>query len=178
MDTLCLPIRYEGLTETDLHVHLRHSATKLRHGERIEVFLNQAGVVIPMVKHLNRRSVATLDVLLRSGSISRDNLEKLHELLVAKSYDLNISHTRKRKLIQRVIVLLPIDGTIAVTGTKILKMVNDILGYEWPSAIAIGYAVGAQSHGLPGRFSRREPLGNVGYEVGYSVGNFLKKIVP
>ena len=177
MDTLCLPIRYEGLTETDLQVHLRHSANKLRHGERMEVFLSQAGVVIPMVKHLNRRRVATLEVLLRSGSISRDNLEKLHELLLAKSYNLSISNTRKRKLIQRVIVLLPIDRTIVVTGTNVLKIVNDILGYEWPTTIAIGYAVGAQSRGLPGRFSLREPFGNVGYQVGYSVGNFLKKIV-
>ncbi len=177
METLSLPVRYEALSDIDVQKHLRHSANKLQHGERIEVLLCQAGVVIPLVKHLYRSRAATFDVLLRSGSIDRDRLKKVHEYLLAESYDLRVSHTSKRKMLQRVVVRLPIDGTITTTGLKVLQSVNDVFGFKWPTSMAIGYAVSAQERGLPGRVSFREPFYNAGYQVGNAAGRLLKKIL-
>ena len=177
MDILYFPIRFDSLSEADLQEHLRHSANNLQHGEFIEVLLCQAGVVVPMVKHIYRTRTATFDVLLRSGSISRDKLVKLHEYLLAESYDIRISHTSKRKLLQRLVVRLPIDGTIPITGTKVLQAVNDVFGLEWPTSIAIGYARDAHKPGLPGRVTFRSPLRNAGYKVGYAVGNLVKTIL-
>ena len=130
-----------------------------------------------MVKHIYRTRTATFDVLLRSGSISRDNLAKLHECLLAESYDIRISYTSKRKLLQRLVVRLPIDGTIAITGKKVLQVINDVFGLEWPTPIAIGYALGTQEAGLPGRMTFRGALGNTGYKVGNAFGKLLKTIL-
>ena len=177
MENICLPTRYDALSETDVQQHLRHSAGTLKHGECIEVLLCSAHVVVPMVKHIYKRRVATMDVLLRSGSISRDELEKIHELLQVKSYDLKIYRTSKRKMLRRVIVRLPIDGTIAITGSNILKELNTMLGFDWPTPIAIGYAVGTRAPGLPGKLSFRQPFRNVGYHVGYAVGRAVRRVI-
>lgn len=176
MDNICLPIRYDALSEADVQQHLRHSAKTLKHGECIEVLLCSAHVVVPMVKHTYKRRETTMDVLLRSGSISRDKLEEIHELLLVKSYELKIYQTSKRKMLRRVIVRLPNDGTIPISGIKILKEINTLLGFDWPTQIAIGYAIGTQAPGLPGKLSFRHPLGNAGYQVGNAVGRLVKRI--
>ena len=177
MDNLYSPVRYEQLSELDLQEHLRYSANKFQHGDRLDVFLCQAGVLVPFVKHVYRRRPATLDVLLRSGSIGRDKLSELHELLSARAYDVRTTSTSKKKLLQRVMVRLPIDGTIALTGAQVLQEVNEGLGFKWPTSIAIGYEFGTQAPELPGRVSFRDPVFNVGYQVGNAAGKFLKKIL-
>ena len=177
MDTICLPVRYDRLTESDVQVHLRHIASNLEPRHPVEFLFPEANIVIPMVKHIYKRRVATIDVLLRSGSISRDELEKIRELLQVKSYDLKIYRTSKRKMLRRVIVRLPIDGTIAITGSNILKELNTMLGFDWPTPIAIGYAVGTRAPGLPGKLSFRQPFRNVGYHVGYAVGRAVRRVI-
>jgi hypothetical protein len=177
MDTLFSPIRYEGLSEKDVQAHIRHSAANLQPGDRVEFLLCEASVVVPMVKHIYRSKPSTLDVLIRSGSIGRDPLNKLNESLSKEGYELKASRTSKRKLLSRVVVRLPIDGTVAVNGLKILKAINTALGVDWPTSVAVGYAIGSQRPDLPGRLSFRQPLGNVVYEVGHAVGTLLKKIL-
>ena len=78
MDTLWLPVRYECSSETEVQEHLRHSATTLQHDESIEVLLCDAGVIVPIIKHVYQTKSAAFDVLIRSGSIERDQLAKIH----------------------------------------------------------------------------------------------------
>ena len=122
MECFSLPVRYQELTETDVQAHLRYGASSLADGDRIEFFLYEAGVVIPIVKHIYRRKNPTLDVLIRSGSLGRDTLAKLRDSLSSEGYALKVSLTNKRKLLSRIVVPLQIDdGTVAMTGLNVLR---------------------------------------------------------
>jgi hypothetical protein len=167
---------YECFTETDVQEHLRQSANNLQHGDRIEVLLCEAGVIVPMVKHVSKTRTATFDVWIRSGSIERDQLAKLRDSLVSESYNVNVYHTTKRKLLKRLVVRLPLDGTISVTGLKILRTLNTTLGYDWPTAIIVSYGM-LQPSGVPGKLSFRNPARARGYEIGFGVGKFVRKLL-
>jgi hypothetical protein len=177
MDTLYLPVRYEALTEKDVQAHLRYSASNLQAGSRVEFLLSEAGVVIPMVKHIYRSKPSTLDVWIRSGSIGRDRLIKLKESLLTEGYELKVSFTSKRRLLSRLVVRLPVDGTVAMSGLNILKSISSALDISWPSSIAVGYALGSEALGLPGSLSFREPFRNAGYQLGHAVGSLVKKVI-
>jgi len=176
MDTLYSPVRYEQLTEIDVQTHIRHSAANLKAGERVEFLLCEAGVIIPMVKHDYRTKPSTLDALIRSGSVTRDHLTTLRESLKSEGYDMRVSFSPKRNQLSRIVVRLPIDGTVSINGLNLLKSISTVLGISWPSAVAVGYYLGSEAAGLPGRLAYRQPLGNVGYELGFAVGRLFKRI--
>jgi hypothetical protein len=177
MDRLYLPVRYEGLAEKDVQAHLRHSAANLPLGSAVEFLFCEAGIVIPMVRHIYRGKPSTLDVLIRSGSIDRDRLVKLKESLLSEGYALKISFTSKRRLLRRLEVRLPVDGTIAVSGLNILKSISSALDLSWPTSIAVGYEVGSEALGLPGNLSYREPFRNAGYQLGHAIGRLLRRVI-
>jgi hypothetical protein len=177
MDTICLPVRYDKLTEKDVQVHLRHIASDLQPGCLAEFLLIEAGVVIPVVKHIYRSKPPTLDFWFRSGSINRDRLAVLRELLSAEGFELKVSFTSKRGLLRRLVVRLPIDGTVAVSGLNLLRSTSSTLDVSWPTQIAIGYAQGTEVPGLPGMLSFRSQVRNAGYHLGYAVGKLLKKVI-
>jgi hypothetical protein len=179
MENLHSPVRYEGLTEQDVQAHLRHSASSLKAGDRSEILLCEAGVVIPFVKHVYQRKPATLDVLIRSGSIDRDRLMQLRESLLADGYDLRVSFTSKRKVLSRVVVRLRTDdSTISVTGVNVIRAIALALKISWPCEIAVGYyALGSEVHGLPGRLAYRNPYRNAGYQLGFVVGQLVRKVI-
>ena len=178
MDCFSLPVRYQQLTETDVQAHLRYCASSLTHGDRVEFLLYEAGVVIPIVKHIYRRKNPTLNVLIRSGSLGRDTLAKLRDSLSLEGYVLKVSLTSKRKLVSRIIVPLQIDdGTGAVTGLNVLRSIASALSIHWPSTVAVGYALGPETRGLPGRLTYRDPFMNAGYQVGQAVGKVIRKVI-
>ena len=171
MDNICLPLRYDELTESDVQAHLRYCATRLADGKRAEFLLCEVGVVIPMVKQVYRTKPPTLDVLIRSGSIRRDQLIKLRARLSGESYTLKLSFTSVRKSLSRIIVPLTIDdGTVAVVGLNVLRLISAEVGVAWPGTMAVGYAVGSESQELPGRLTYRDSYGNSGYQLGLAVG--------
>ena len=178
MDDICLPVRFVGITEDAIKAHLRYCASNLRPRDRVEFLLCDAGVVIPMVKRVYRRKSSALDVLLRSGSIGRDNLVEISKLLLAESYDLRLSFTSKYKLLSRIVVPLPLEGGMTpVNGVNVLRSVAEILDLSWPCQMAIGYALGLEDHHLPGEIVSRDPLRNAGYQLGKSVGKLLRKTI-
>ena len=177
MDTICLPVRYDRLTESDVQVHLRHIASNLEPRHPVEFLFPEANIVIPMVKHIYRAKSLTLDVWIRSGSIGRDRLTKLRELLLAEGYELKISFTSKRRLLRRLVVRLPIDGTVPVSGLNLLKSISSVLDISWPSPMAVGYPLGFEAPGLPGTLTFRQPFRNAGYQMGYAVGRLVKKAI-
>ena len=67
MDDICLPVRFEGITEDGVKTHLRYCASSLKPGGRVELLLCDVGVVIPLVKRVDRNKRSMLDVLIRSG---------------------------------------------------------------------------------------------------------------
>jgi hypothetical protein len=128
-----------------------------------------------MVKATYRIKSPTLNVLIRSGSFGRVRLLTLKEELSRLGYELKLSYTSKRKLLSRVIVRLPIDGTVAVTGLNILKSIAEATDLSWPSSIAVGYPLGSEAPTLPGKLSFRAPFRSAGYKIGLAVGKLIKK---
>jgi hypothetical protein len=178
MDSICLPVRYDELTEKDVQAHLRYCASSQFQGNCAEFLLCEAGIVIPIVKKTYRTKPATLEVLIRSGSFGRVRLVKLNEQLSSEGYELKISYTSKRKLLKRIVVSLLIDdGTVALSGLKVLRSIAAAVSISWPSAVAVGYALGSEAPGLPGRLSYRPPFRNAGYQIGLAVGKLVKKVI-
>jgi hypothetical protein len=178
MDDICLPVRFVGITENALLAHLRYCACSLKPGDRVEMLLCDAGVVIPVVKRVYQKKSPTLDILIRSGSIGRDKLVKLRTLLSAEGHDLKLSFTSKYKLLSRIVVPLPIeDGMIPVNGVNLIRSVAAILDLSWPCQMTMGYALGSEDHHLPGQIVYRHPYRNAGYQLGQSVGKLLRKVI-
>ena len=176
MDDICLPVRYDELTEKDIQAHLRYCGSDQFHASRVEFVFCDVGIVVPMVKATYRIKGTTLNVLIRSGSFGPVRLLKLKEELSSLGYDLKTSYTSKRKLLSRVIVRLPIDdGTVAVSGLNVLKSIARAVDLSWPSTLAVGYPLGSEALTLPGTLSFREPFRNAGYRIGLAVGRLFKK---
>ena len=173
-----MPVRFVGITEDAITAHLRYCASSLRPGDPVEFLLCDAGVVIPMVKRVYRRKSSALDLLLRSGSLGRDNLVELRKLLSAEGYDLRLSFTSKYKLLSRIVVALPLEGGMtSVNGVNVLHSVAAILALSWPCQMTIGYALGSEDHHLPGEIVYRDPLRNAGYQLGKSIGKLLRRTI-
>ena len=178
MDDICLPVRYDELTEKDIQAHLRYCASNQFHASRVEFVFCDVGIVVPMVKATYRIKRPTLNVLIRSGSFGRVRLLTLKEELSRLGYELKVSYTSKLKLLSRVIVRLPIDdGTVAVSGLNVLKSIAKATDLSWPSSIAVGYPLRSEAPTLPGKLSFRAPFRNVGYKIGLAVGKLVKKTI-
>jgi hypothetical protein len=178
MGDICLPVRYDGLTETDLQAHLRYCASIESHGLRAEILLCNAGIVVPLVRANYRIKRPTLNLLIRSGSFPRDQLLRLHDELSSRAYKLKIAHTRKRNLLSRIVVQLPVDdGFVAVNAANVLKLLSEAIGLSWPCDVAIGYPLGSESPMLPGKISFRQPFRNAGYQIGLAIGKLVRKTI-
>ena len=178
MDNICLPVRFEGITEDDVKAHLRYCASSLKPGERIEFLLCDVGVVIPVVKRGYRSKTSTLDMLIRSGSIGRDRVDELRTSLSAGGYDPKVSVTSKKKLLRRIVVPLNIeDAFFSVTGLNVIRSVASALRLSWPCRLAIGYALGSENPHLPGQLVYRNTYRHAVYRLGYAVGKLFRKII-
>ena len=178
MDDICLPVRFEGITEDGVKMHLRYCASSLKPGDRVEFLLCDVGVVIPLVKSVYRNKPSTLDVLIRSGSIGRDQLEELRTSLSAGGYDPKVSLTSKKKLLKRLVVPLNVeDAFISVTGLNVIRSIASAFSLSWPCRMAIGYALGSENPHLPGQLVYRDNYRKAGYRFGYAVGKLLRKII-
>ena len=178
MDNICLPVRYDELTEKDIQAHLRYCASNQFHASGVEFLLCEVGIVVPMVKVTYRIKRSTLNVLIRSGSFGRARLLTLKDELSSLGYDLKITYTSKRKLLSRIVVRLPVDdGTIAVSGLNVFKSIARAVELSWPSAVAVGYPLGSEVPTLPGTLSFRAPFRNAGYKIGLAVGKLVKKTI-
>ena len=173
-----LPVRFEGITEDDVKAHLRYCASSLKPGERVEFLLCDVGVVIPVVKSVYRNKPSTLDILIRSGSIGRDQLEEIKTSLSAAGYDPKVSFTSKKKLLRRVVVPLNIEDVfMPVTGLNVIQSVASALRLSWPCRLTIGYTPDSANPDLPGQLVYRDTYTTAGYRVGYAVGKLLRKII-
>ena len=178
MDSICLPVRYDELTENDVQAHLRYCASSEFQGNLVEFLLREPGIVIPIVKRTYKTQAPNLDVLIRSGSFGRVQLGQLKERLYSEGYDLKVSYTSKRRLLRRIVVRLVIDdGTVALSGLNLLRCIACTIGVSWPSAVAVGYALGTETINLPGTLAYRSPLINAEYQIGLAVGKLLKRII-
>lgn len=178
MDEPSLPVIYEQLTEEDIQAHLRYCASKLKDGDRAEVMLCEAGVTVPIVKRVHRTGPATLDVLARSGSISRDKLVKLKARLSSDGYELRLSFTSKRKLLSRIAVPLRVDDPfLPLSGISVLRSIALELDTPFPCTASIGYPLEWQDRRLPGRLTYRDFSAQSGHNVGWIIGNLIRRIL-
>ena len=179
IDATYSPVRFEGLTEDDVKAHLRYCASSLKPGDRAELLLCDVGVVIPFVKSVYRKNKpSTLDVLIRSGSIGRDQLEEVRTSLSAGGYDPKVSLTSKKKLLKRLVVPLNVDDAfISVSGLNVIRSIASVLHLSWPCQMLIGYALGSENPQLPGQLVYRDNFRNTGYHLGFAVGKLFRKII-
>ena len=83
------------------------------------------------MKTVKRNKPATLDVLIRSGSIGRDRLEELRTSFRAGGYDPKVSFTTKKKLLKRLVVSLNADdGFISVGGLNVMRSIASTIGFR------------------------------------------------
>jgi len=119
-----------------------------------------------------------LKFILRSGSISRDNLAVLKSTFLSQSYDLIDSYTATNKLISRLSLPISIDDPmLPIIGVNILKEVALQLKSSWPYDVTIGYALGDEKTGLPGKLKYRDLITQIGYKIGFAVGRKMKIIM-
>lgn len=178
METLTSPVRYENLTELDVQAHLRHCASKFRNGDRLELLLNEAGVIVPVDKRVYIKKPSVLLFVARSGSLGRDCLTSLEARLEAEDCDFTSYLTSKRKLLRRITVPLSVeDPLLPVQGTNILNMIASELDCVWPCTFSAGYGVGGNGIDLPGDLVRG-PLGDIAYDVGRMVGKLVGSLMP
>jgi hypothetical protein len=113
-------------------------------------------------------------LLLRSGSVGRDALNRLHSLLISEPYELRIRRSAKLKVLSNCEVVLPItDISFPLKAVTILRKVCDELDLGWPVTFAVGYANQELQMDLPGTFSNR----NIFWKAGFATGRFFGKLV-
>lgn len=178
MDDICLPVRYEEITEDGVKAHLRYCASSLGPEQRVEFLLCDVGIVISVVRRIYKTKSSRLDVLIRSGSVGRDKLGELRRSLSAEGYDLSVSFTSRKKVLRRVVVSLPIESAfMPVTGLNVIRSVALALNLSWPCRLALGYALGSENQRLPGRLVYGDPYRNRGYQFGLALGKLLRKVL-
>jgi hypothetical protein len=161
-----------------LHAHLRYCAEVLNNGDRVEILLCELGVIVPIIKRVRQNKASTLDLLARSSSIGRDRLISLRDRLVLDGHVLKTSVTLKQRLLSRIVIPLPTDDPFfPVTAVAVLRSIAAELDASWPCTLTIGYALGLESHDLPGRLVYRDPVPRAGYQIGSAIGNIVRKII-
>ena len=98
MDVIHLPVQYESLGIEGLKSHFRYIATMHKNGHCAEVYLHEPKVVIPITKTNYRAKADIIEFLLRSGSISRNNLVDLKCTFSKQNYEVKVARPLKRAL--------------------------------------------------------------------------------
>ena len=177
MDRICLPVRYEGLSVSDVQAHLRHCANNLGNMDRAEFLLPEAGLVVPVVKHIYRTKPSTLVFLARSGSIERAHLGSLRDQLASEDYDLKLSFTKKRKRLSRIAVSLALDEPMyPAKAMRIFEFIATQLKSPWPQIMAAGYGVRSDGPGLPGEVKIDYLILNASRKLGFAIGTIVRKV--
>lgn len=179
MDEISLPVLYEDLDIDGLKAHLRYLTLLDRTGHCAEIYLNNLGVAIPVAKKKYKTKSDQLVFLLRSGSISRDDLAYLRDVFFKQSYSVTEAYTAKKTLIKRLSVPVNIDDPmLPFIGIRILEKLTVQLKSNWPGKLSIGYALGDENNGLPGILRYQDLIAQVGYKIGQAAGRAKKLIIP
>ena len=84
MDTSYLPVQYKIASSAELHQHINYCVG--RFPDKAHLFFCDTQIIVPIVKNIRIKKPSTLNLLIRSGSFGRDNIELMYELLVKKGY--------------------------------------------------------------------------------------------
>ena len=146
-----------------------------KNGHCAEVYLHEPRVVIPIKKTTYKTKSDTIEFLLRSGSISRDNLAELKSIFSKQSYETKIARTAKKSLIKRLSLSISInDPMLPIIGVNILKTLTFQLNSKWPCDVSIGYSFGDDKSDLPGKLKYRDILSQAGYKIGQTAARAAK----
>jgi hypothetical protein len=143
-----------------------------------EIYLYDPGVAIPITKNIYKTKSDQLMLLLRSSSISRDNLEELKNTFIKQSYEIKVAYTTKKNLIKRLSMPISIDDPmLPIIGINILEKLALQLNSKWPGAVSVGYAIGDEKSDLPGKLKYGDIFAQVGYKIGLAAGRAKKLII-
>jgi hypothetical protein len=123
------PKKYYRLNRNDLHKHIKRYCETLEENGFIEILPNFCSGIIS-IKRINFKTKSDiLELKITSGNHSRDLIQKVHNLVSNLHYNLKVTYTKKKRLIQHLILKFRIDD--AFTPTNIVNAVDHIiLAYE------------------------------------------------
>jgi len=175
MDEIHLPVQYESFGIEGLKSHFRYITTLPKNGHCAEVYLHEPKVVIPITKTTYKAKADIVEFLLRSGSISRENLADLECTFSKQNYEIKVARTAKKRLIKRLSLTISIDDPmLPIIGVNILKTLTFQLNSKWPCEVSIGYAFGDETSDLPGKLKYRDILSQAGYKIGQTAARATK----
>lgn len=179
MDEFSPRVRYDNVTELGMLAHFREFGQCAAMNQTLYIFFADIGVVIPIRKDVYKTQPDRLTFILRSGSVGRALLEDAASSFADSDFETKVAFTKKRKMIQRVLIYVSINGALsAAVARSALERIARLLNADWPTSISIGYhqQVGA-SKDLPGdRIEVRSQAGDAGYRLGYAVGRFVGRL--
>ena len=178
MDEIYLPVQYNELNIEGLKSHFRYIVSLPKSGHCAEIYIHNLRIVIPITKKSYKTKSDQIIFLLRSGSISRNDLTELLKKFTKKGYEIKATYTNKRNLIKRLSLPISVDDPmLPIIGTKIIEELVLHLNSKWPCGSSIGYALGDEQGKLPGKIQYNDVIAKIGYKVGFLAGSAKRLIV-
>lgn len=158
-------------------MHIQHCAENLKNKGSAEFLLCEAGVVVPLIKREYATKPTIVVLALRSGSIGRDSLVSIRSRLESGGYDLKVFFTRKQKLLRRIEVNVSVDDPmLPLLCAPVFHLVASELNSSWPQEMSVGYDLGTDGSGLPGRVTLNNPMLNASRNLGRILGELFGRL--
>jgi hypothetical protein len=130
--------RHTGLTTSELRRYITYLSTALADRGSITIELGGSQCTLQLVKRQSKRSPASLALRMRSATISRARLEKIHDLFVASGASYELKRTRIRRLVKEVYVAFdPGDPLLPTAIINTITSVLPALGVEGKTSFSV-----------------------------------------
>ena len=172
-----LPVIYSECKFQDLHAHINHLLSIQDSYRAAEILFTNLNLTFPLKIITYKTKPNVIEVRILSGSVGRDNLILLDDHLEKKGYDLRRRKSHKLKLLSAINVHISFSSHMVVAEVvTLLKDILTFLNIPIEQKITIGYPMGYESHELPGEFSYRDGIAQLGYKIGRSIGSIVRRI--
>lgn len=165
---------FTDLTPKDLHAHCHYIAEIIAPSERVELTMGEKSLEIPFVKRTYKRKADNIGLLIRSGSVGREGLDRIVASLKLESYDLRLRKSAKLKIVSQCTPYWAVDDeSMPLHMVAVLKPICRETGHEWLPKLSLNYPVFEIDETLPGTL-KIDPLWRAGRSVGRVIGRIVK----
>lgn len=119
------PKKYYRLSRNDLQKHIKSYCETHEQNGFIEILPNFTQGIITIKRKNFKTKSDILELKITSGNNSRAIVQEIHNLISNLHYDLKVTYTKKKKLIQHLILKYQIDDVF--TPTNILNTIDHIV---------------------------------------------------
>jgi len=166
---------FDADVASGLNAHLRYLADALEEGSCLFVRYLDKPVEVPVHKRCFKTKPDVLSPLIRTSDVGRETLEEIKEILESKGFSLRLRRSPKKKFLNQVTVLVPIDDPLyPIKIREILATVARVLGETMPAQVVIGYHQNRLTENLPGEIHYQSKAATLGYKMGKAIGSKLR----